>query len=390
LAGLSAAAELALGGGSTPTSRTGSIHTPSSTSREEGVAPGALADPASPQDGYAERTKLPVAPGRCLGRNVQIILLEQCRHHWPLGEANLPLVSWLVSIDPSGDCWQFPEGRDDLAVVSTERQREQLLAKGWPGPRVVQVPAFITPKAFEAPLDGPREGVLLLSDLPPDDADQAGISLYSQKTLWNALRERLERQGDSWSPREAQRWLLAAQTETGIDLADPMVQEEFLGLVRNVLAPAVILRKTARAILDAGLPLRVSGRGWDTVDWAKGIWDGLADDPQWRLGLLGGARVALVGHCRPGPGWTALEAAAAGAAIMARNLWEEGETTRLFETGKQMIVWRTRQELTERARSLLKNESSRMQMVQRARQRAMQEHSATVRLRQVLTAVAGG
>jgi hypothetical protein len=332
--------------------------------------------------------KSPVAPGE-VGRrkNTQIVLLEQCRNHGPLGQAKLPLISWLVGVDPSGEGWQFPDGSGDVAVVSTDRQREQLLAKGWPSRRIVQVPAFVTPKALEAPLDGPREGVLLLSDLPPDDAEQAGISLYSQKTLWDALRERLERQSDSWTPQEAQRWLLAAQSQTGIDLADPTVQEEFLGIVRNVLAPAVILRQIARTLLDAGLPLRVAGRGWDAVDSTKGIWDGLADDPQRRLDLLSRTKVAVVGQCRPGQGWMALEAAAAGAAIMARNLWVDSEPASLLETGKQMIAWRTRQELTERVRSLLKSEASRMQMVQRARQQAMQEHSAAVRVRQVVTAV---
>lgn len=358
LAGLTVAATLATGGESTPAD-------------SAGVAP---QTDHSGAGGAVQDSK----------KTTQIVLLEQCRNHWPLAKAKVPLISWLVGVDPNGEGWQFREGFGDLAVVSTDRQREQLLAKGWPGGRVIQVPAFVTPEALETPLDGPRDGVLLLTDLPPDDAEKAGVTLYSQKTLWDALRERLERQGDSWTPQEAQRWLLAAQSQTGIDLADSTVQEEFLAIVRNVLAPAVILRRAARAIVEGGLPLRVAGRGWEAVEWAKDLWDGLADDPQRRLELLRRAKVAVVGHCRPGQGWLALEAAAAGAAIMARTLWEDSEPTRLFEPGKQMIAWRTRQELVERARGLLRNESSRMQMVQQARQRAVQEHSATVRVRQVI------
>jgi hypothetical protein len=395
LAGLAVAVELALGSQDTPANTAGvapDIQAPcAGPSATRGAAGGRpLGVPTS-----TLADKLPMALGEggvapdkvhCR-RNTQIVLLEQCRNHWPLRQVRAPLISWLVGADPSGDGWQFAEGSGDLAVVSTDRQREQLMAKGWPSRRIVQVPAFVTPMALEMPLDGPREGILLLSDLPPDDAAQAGIALYSQKTLWDALRERLERQGDSWTPQEAQRWLLTAQSQTGIDLADLTVQEEFLGIVRNVLAPAVILRRTAKAILDAGLPLRVAGRGWDALDRVRETWDGLADDPQRRLELLSRAKVAVVGQCRPGQGWMALEAAAAGAAIMARNLWEEGEPARLFETGKQMIAWRTQQELTERARSLLKSEALRVQMVQRARQRAAEEHSATVRMRQVIKRV---
>jgi hypothetical protein len=320
-------------------------------------------------------------------RRVQIILLDQSRHHWPLAEADLPLISWLVSADAAGEAWRFCPNRNDLAIVSTGRQREQLLKHGWPASRLVHVPAFITPKAFEAPLDGTREGILLLADLPPEDPDAAGVTLYSHKVLWQALRERLVRQADSWTPAEAQRWLLAAQSVTGIDLGDPAVQEEFQGSVRDILAPAVLLSRTARAILDAGLPLRIAGRGWGRLDWAAPIHDGPADDPLHRLELLTRAKVALVGHCRPGPAWVALEAAAAGAAIMTRAMWPDSDAAQLFEPNRQMLLWRTRKELIERLRGLRRNEPSRMQLVRQARQRAIEEHSADVRLREVLLAL---
>jgi hypothetical protein len=334
-----------------------------------------------------ERSALPIEPQpdrRERGPGVQIVLLEQCRHHWPLAEADVSLISWLISVDPVTDNWAFPEGRDDLAVVSTDNQRKRLLERGWPDDRLLHVPAFISPKAFDKPPDGQREGVLLLADLPPEDPDKAGITLYSHRILWQALRDRLDRQPDSWTPHEAQRWLLAAQSATGMDLADATVQEEFLGLVCNVLAPAVILTRTARAILDGGLPLRIVGRGWESLDRMKGIYGGLADDPQRRLELLAGAKVALAGNCRPGPAWVSLEAAAAGAVIMARDLWPGSDTSAMFEPGRQMLLWRTRQELVERLRGLLRNEGSRGQIAQQARRRARQTHAADVRLRQVL------
>lgn len=321
---------------------------------------------------------------------VQVLLLEQCRHHWPLAEVDRPLISWLVGVDALGEGWQFPTGHNDLAVVSTIRQREQLLARDWPEQRVLHVPIFITPKAFETPLDGPRDGVLLLADLPPEDPDQANITLYSHKMLWEALRDRLGKQGDNWTPHEAQRWLLAAQSATGIDLADPTVQEEVLERVRAVLAPAVLLNRTARAILNAGLPLRIAGRGWDRLDWTKDIHEGLADDPQIRLDLLARAKVAIVGLCRPGQEWVALEAAAAGAAIMARALWLDSDPAQLFDPNRQMLTWRTQQELVERLRGLLRNEPSRMKLTQQARQRAMKEYSAGVRIGQILEAMRAG
>ncbi len=137
----------------------------------------------------------------CHGKGTRIILMEQCRNHWPLARADLPLISWLINVEPTGEGWQFPVGRDDLAAVTTDRQREQLLEKAWPARRIVHVPAFVTPKALAVPLDGPREGILLVSDLPPDDPDKAGITLYSQKTLWEAIRDRLEQPGRHLVPR---------------------------------------------------------------------------------------------------------------------------------------------------------------------------------------------
>ncbi len=334
---------------------------------------------AGPLAGLAAAAKL-----ACDGRHVQIVLLEQCRHHWPLAGADLPLVSWLITVEPDNDGWKFPAGRNDLAVVSTHCQQELLLERGWPADRVLYTPAFVTPRAFETPLDGPREGILLLSDLAPEDKEQAGIKLYSHQVLWDTLRDRLDKQGDTWTPNEAQRWLLAAQSTTGIDLADEAVQADVIDAIRTHLAPSVLLSRVARAIRQAGLPLRVAGLGWDRHNWAKDIWDGPSDDPQQRRELLARVKVAIVGNCRPGPVWTALDAAGAGAAIMSRAFWANADPTHLFDANQQMLVWRTRQELIERLRHLLGNVSSRSKLTQQARQRAMQRYSAAVPLRRVL------
>jgi len=322
--------------------------------------------------------------------NLQIILVDSVRRHWPLQDANIRLVSWLVATEQLGETFQPLPERDDWVVASNPRQREHLLSLGWPERRVLSLPPFITPKAFDCPEDAPRDGIALLHDLVPEDPEQAGITLYSHQVLWRHLRDRLNKQPDAWHPAEAQRWLLAAQQATGIDLADPAVQEQFAGFVQRYLAPSVILARAARSIVQAGLPLRLYGRGWNGLDCPAAVWAGPLDDPEARMQVLRQAKVTILGDIHPGQDWTALEAAAGRIAIMCRALWPDNDPTALLSPQKELVCWSGQQELLERLRHLLRDDAARTQLTRSAHQRAMEQHSATVRLRQVLEAMREG
>lgn len=321
------------------------------------------------------------------GKNVQIVLIDQCRNHWPLQELPNRLVSWLVAAESLDETYKPAAGKEDWVVASTDKQREQLLSLGWPAGRIIASAPFVSPKAFDSPNDLPREGVILLHDLTAEDPQQAGVNLYSHKVLWQELRDRLNREPDAWQASQGQRWLTGAQVSTSTDLADPTVQEQFLGVVQRHLAPSVILSRAARAIVEAGLPLRIAGTGWQGLDWAKGIALGPMDSPQQRADLLRRAKVAIIGDIRPGQAWLALEAAAARTAIMSRALWPACDPAALFSPRKEMLVWAGQQELIERLRHVLRDEAARTHIAQQAHCRMFQDNSAAVRVRQVMDAV---
>lgn len=320
------------------------------------------------------------------GCSVQMILVDACRNSAALGDIPDGLVTWLVTAEDLGENFVPVAGKDDWIVTSTDSQKELLLRKGWSPQRVLAGAPFISPKAWAATDDGPRSGVVLLHDLTPEDPDKAGVTLYSHKVLWQALRERLNSQCD-WQPSEASRWLVGAQKATGIDLADAAVQQQFMEIVQRHLAPSILLSRAAKAIREAGLTLRIYGRGWGEVAWAKEMYAGPADDPHSRVKVLRRAQVAILGDIRLGQAHLALEAAAAGAAIMARPLWPGSDPTTLLLPGVEMVVWTGQQELIERLRHLLQNDGSRAEMTQKASLRAIAEHSTSVRLRAILARI---
>lgn len=325
---------------------------------------------------------------RISDRDVQIILVDQTRNHWPLGGLPNQLISWMVTAELPDDVLCKSGGKDDWIVAACESQKAQLLKLGWPPERVLVGGPFIGPGEFEnegRPEGGTtnmREGIVLLHDLTPEEPELAGVTLYSHRVLWQALRERLHRQADNWRPAEAERWLMAAQAETGTDLGDPAVQEQFMAMVQRYLAPSVVLSRAARAIIEAGLPLRIAGAGWGK-EWAPQA-IGPMDDARTRAAVLRKARVVIVGDVRPGQAWLALEAAAAGTAIMARTFWPASDATSLFAPDKEILAWTAQQQMVERLRHLLKNETARTALVEQARRRAMAEHSASAQLKKIL------
>ncbi len=157
-------------------------------------------------------------------------------------------------------------------------------------------------------------------------------------------------------------------------------------MVQRRLAPSAILSQAARAIHDAGLPLRIYGQGWDKLDWAKDLYQGQAGEPARRLDVLGQSHAVILGDMQPGQASLALEAAAAGSVIMARTLWPASDPADLFTPGKEIVSWTGQQELLDRLRQMLRNDTVRDEMTGRARDRALHEHTASIRLAQILEA----
>jgi len=315
---------------------------------------------------------------------VQVVLVDQVRAGWPWGEVDGLLIGWLASAISPSEAHKPTAGKDDWVVASTEAQREGLLRLGWRPDRVVRLPAAISPRIFQDDGAHERQDVVVLSDLPPDQAEHAGVRLYSQRMLWESLQKRIAQRCDTWQPAEAADALRAAQRETGLELTDPTVREQFLEHVRQCLVPAVLMRRLAAALCEAHLPVRIYGRGWQQADFAGQATAGPMDDPARRIEVLRRAKVVILGHCRPGTAWLALEAAAAGAAILAREIWPDSGITDLFEPGREVLTFQSRRELIEQVKRLLENESARSDLAEKARQRAKAEHTTAVRLQEIL------
>jgi spore maturation protein CgeB len=82
-----------------------------------------------------------------------------------------------------------------------------------------------------------------------------------------------------------------------------------------------------------------------------------------------------------GLGWRHFDVPACGTCLLSESVLELPET---FRIGEEMETFDTPEELRDKASYLLAHETQRKRMVQRARQRVLQEHTYTQRARKWL------
>ena len=58
--------------------------------------------------------------------------------------------------------------------------------------------------------------------------------------------------------------LAAAQRRTGVSLSDADLRDQYITLIRQVVAPAAVTRATRKALAATGAPVRLWGNGWAT------------------------------------------------------------------------------------------------------------------------------
>jgi hypothetical protein len=108
-----------------------------------------------------------------------------------------------------------------------------------------------------------------MADLPSDDAESCGLNLASHVALWDAMRAIVARDVDLIRDDGATAVLEAAQTESGTNLSETSVRDNFLGGLRSHVIPAARLRDIVDRLARADFDVTVYGANW-TVDNARG------------------------------------------------------------------------------------------------------------------------
>lgn len=248
-------------------------------------------------------------------------------HGWParlrpLLPDHLPIISWfLPGLDMPGGAAE-PLGRHDYAAASTPPQHAACLAMGSAASHVLRLdPAadivmFAAEQRTSAAAPASESSILVLADLPDDRPEAHGVTLPSHRALWEAMRQALLADPDGFTPGRAEEYLRRAEHVSGTELHEPPVREQFLGRLREAVAPAVLARGDVTAAAEQGTTVRLLGANW-SVTSPRVRHEGALPRAEQLAPLLHGATV-LLPLASPWNLMRALDALAAGARVMLR------------------------------------------------------------------------
>ena len=136
--------------------------------------------------------------------------------------------------------------------------------------------------------------VALLCDLPDHRPESCDVVLTSHISLWRALVDTVSRDAETYDESRAPFLLAEALRRSNAQLRDEPVRNLFERTLRERIAPAIIARQTARALLESGFSVHAYGAGWDIEPVDRVIVKGLIPDgPELRRAVLGARLVAV-------------------------------------------------------------------------------------------------
>lgn len=241
----------------------------------------------------------------------------------PLLPAELPLAGWYLPQEQVERGLDPRLGPADSVWAASRAQREALCAAGLPAERVeILAPAadgvLLTPEqegADESPLTC---DIGIVADLPNDTPEASGISLPSQVTLWNALREAVARRPDRYSSARAEDFLVEAERTSGVQLRDEEVRAAILQRARLCVGPARVTRAAVEALRRPGQRVDVWGANWEPFARDEVVLRGPTPAGEELRDLLRGVRVLVLPRVSVEAVQVGLDALAAGVPVVCQ------------------------------------------------------------------------
>ena len=212
---------------------------------------------------------------RCTVQNPRDVhILTHCEA-WATFEPNLTLCVKhprdLIPIEPAGiicewflETTDVPEQipQDDvLRLAATPRVYAALCNIAPPEARLAEWYWGCDP---HQPQDPPPadDFVLLVADLPNDDAAACGITQPSHKQLWKQLRRETSQLWESPEILQPEPILAQAERASNVRLGEATLRKSMLGLIEYVLIPTAILGRIIRMLGPEPVRLLSVGQGW--------------------------------------------------------------------------------------------------------------------------------
>ena len=293
-------------------------------------------------------------------------------------------------------------GRFDLILPATAAQHEELLGAGIPAARLCESPPLVNTGIFRPlTLSAPEQAhyaaeVTIIAERFATDPEAYEIRLPSHVRLWQEVIRLIEARPEEWRPELAPDYLHRAQA-CGVQLREEALQTYFARIIRECLAPSVLLDCYGRALVQAGYMLKVWSlaldprretripAAWAASPLAAHFAGCLTPGPELNRAL--NASSILVHLGADGSLEPVLEAAAAGCMILARHA-QDGGLGRYFTREKEIITFTTPRELVRQTRKYLQNPPQRCQIAQLAAERVAR-YDSTQQLKILLKKLAG-
>jgi len=173
-------------------------------------------------------------------------------------------------------------GPADRLICHAGAHRDRLRAAGFSAAQMLLIPpAIALPDTSLAPAEtaAGRHRVALVGDVASVDPEQYGLNLPSHVDVWQAACAIVREEALHTRAAAPADILRRAQQRAHVDLQDAVVADSLERGIRDILLPSLTLWTVATQLGQAGIALKLIGRGWD--------------EPKAAAALPGGAVVTL-------------------------------------------------------------------------------------------------
>lgn len=302
--------------------------------------------------------------------------LPGCEHvAWYLESASLPA----VALEGLADC--------PTVYAATEMVRQLVLSHGADPQRTRVLEIGVDAALFASPPDADASirdiDVVIFADGCDISPAAAGVGLESHQKLYTHFANLLTGHPDEFASSDVSTWLSRCETETGCALTDANMRRDFAALIARRLPPVLLNRATLLTLLDTRLQVRLYGTGWDGFIETESVLCGPIPPPAERAEILQNATFLAVSWLDGPRIQFAAEALAAGCLPLLRRPIPSDFSPYPQTSGllSKLPTFNNRGQFVKICWDYLANAPNRIAVIATLRDRLLENHTTTHRLR---------
>ncbi len=307
---------------------------------------------------------------------------------------DLPLATWYgAGADPVARGPQ--EWRAvDTAWAGSIRQRDLLAAAGVPaecielldvaaeGAGDVGGGAEVRPVGVPAGAEEAAAGVVVLADLPSVGPEAAGVTLPTQRMLYQALQQVVAEAGEACFDANIGDLLHRAEKTSGFPVPEAQTRAQFERLLGERILPAACARQAVEGLARLDVVVELWGTNWDKLDLPRVAWRGPVPTGAGLQRVFDRARLVVLPWASEEAVETALDAVYAGVPVVCRA--PQAALASLYpgpaELADHLHLYRNARDLVGQVRRLLASDASRQARLDAARRLVTERHTLRQRL----------